>query len=147
MAPALVGQTTYDCTRCWFQNDDDHACLDYGLDWELGWNWYQDLEDGVHYRIRWELYSEQKIEMHPVFSVPRLYYNEQTYLIDTFKAKFNVELFYYYDYSYYCFNVYWSYEDVDIELKMSMKMQECLKDLISCIIDNDNWTGPDAKWF
>ena len=68
-------------------------------------------------------------------------------MIDTFKAKFNVDFVYFYTYSYFCINIYWSYEDVDIELKMSMKLQECLKDLISCIYNRENWTGVDAKWF
>ena len=71
-----MGQTTYDCTKCWFRNDDDFSCVDYGADWEIGWNWYQEQEDDVHYRIRLELYSEQKVEVHPVFSMPRFYYNE-----------------------------------------------------------------------
>lgn len=40
LQPAVVQQTTYDCTRCWFKNDNDQSCVDYGADWEIGWNWY-----------------------------------------------------------------------------------------------------------
>jgi len=80
--------------------------------------------------MRWELYSEQKAEVHPVFSMPRLYYNEQTWLIDTFKYQINFDFVFFYDYQYFCTNIYQSYEDVNIELKMSMKLQECLKDII-----------------
>lgn len=76
----------------------------------------------MHYRMRLEFYSKQKIEAKPVFSMPRFYYNEQTYLVDSFKAKFNIDFVFFYDYQYFCINLYRSYEDVKIEFKMSMKM-------------------------
>ena len=40
MQPPVVQQSTYDCQKCWFKNDGDFACIDYGADWEVGWNWY-----------------------------------------------------------------------------------------------------------
>lgn len=80
--------------------------------------------------MRLELYSKQKIEIHPVFSMPRFYYNEQTWLMDSWKFKINLDFVYFYDYAFFCINAYRSYEDVKIQLKMSMKVQECLKDLI-----------------
>lgn len=139
--------TSYDCSWCKFTNDDDSACVDYGLDWELGWNWYQEQEDDVLYRMRLELYTEQAATIHPLFSMPRFYYNEQTWKVDTFKAKFNVDFVFHYEYNYFCINLFYSYDDLDIELKMHMKMQECLKDVIECLFNLDNWTSIDAKWY
>ena len=129
------------------ENDNDSICADWGMDWELGWNWYQEQEDDVHYRMRLELYTKQAAQFHPVFSMPRFYYNEQTWEVAEFKALFNIDFAFFYEYNYFCISMFYGYEDLDIELKMQMKMQECLKDLISCIYEFDNWTGIDAKWF
>ena len=79
--------------------------------------------------------------------MPRFYYNETTLLADSFKLKFNIDQVFFYDSQQYCINFFWSYEDLKIEMKMSMKMQECLKDLISCIFNFDNFKNIDAKWF
>lgn len=79
--------------------------------------------------------------------MPRFYYNEQTWLADSFKVKFNIDMVFFYEYDYFCVNLFSGYEDVNIELKMSMKMQECLKDLISCVWNGENWSSIDAKWF
>lgn len=97
--------------------------------------------------MRLELYSKQAAEIHPLFSMPRWYYNEQTWKVNSFKTKFNIDFVFHYQYDYFCINLYYSYDDLDVELKMHMKMQECFKDLISCIWSGDNWTGIDAKWF
>jgi len=40
LQPPVVQKTTYDCTKCLFKNDNDQYCVDYGVDWEIGWNWY-----------------------------------------------------------------------------------------------------------
>lgn len=54
--------------------------------------------------------------------MPRFYYNEQNWVVNEFKAKFNVDFVFFYEYNYYCVNVFYGYEDLDIELKMTMKM-------------------------
>ena len=58
LQPPVVQATKYDCSGCYMENDNDYICADWGMDWELGWNWYQEQEDDVHYRMRLELYTK-----------------------------------------------------------------------------------------
>ena len=97
--------------------------------------------------MRLELYTQQSAEFHNSFNMPRLYYNDMTWVISKFKAKFSIDFVYFYEPSYFCISMYYGYDDIPIELKMAMKMQECLKDVISCIYHFDNWSAIDAKYF
>lgn len=72
--------------------------------------------------MRLELYTKQYGVVHPQFNMPRFYYNDQTWTIDSFKVKLNIDFVYFYDVNYFCINVYNSIEDLKITLKMAMKM-------------------------
>ena len=86
LQPPVLTASGYDCSKLLFENDDDTAYLQYDIDHEFGWLWYQEILEYQRYRVRLELYSQQMLKIHPVFDVPRLYFNEQEFQVDQFKA-------------------------------------------------------------
>lgn len=121
--------------------------MDYELNWELGWNFFQENVEDAQYRWRFEMYSKQDSRVHPEFDFPRAYYNEITATLKQFKILYSLELVYHYVPDYLCFNYFFTLEEVDFLLEMAMKLQECAKVFISCFYDFENWTGVDAKLF
>ena len=47
----------FNCNNYIFKNNDDYAGLQYSLNWQMGWNWYQEVVTNSHYRFRLELYT------------------------------------------------------------------------------------------
>lgn len=82
-----------------------------------------------------------------MFDVPRLYYNEQSIELQEFKAIWNVDFVYYFEHNHFCIKLYSTVENVVVQWKMSMKFQECLIEILSCIFNFSRWTDYDAKWF
>ena len=76
--------------------------------------------------------------------MPRFLYNENTWTVSSFNAKFDLDFVFYYVYNYFCINSYVSYENIAILMKMNMKLQECFIDLIECIWSLDRWTEINA---
>lgn len=99
------------------------------------------------YRIRVEIYTQQSAVVHPLYNVPRFLYNENTWTVSSFNVKFDLDFVFYYVYSYFCINSYVIYENVNILMKMNMKLQECIINLIECIWSLDRWKDIDAQWF
>jgi hypothetical protein len=76
------------CSYCIFKNNDDQFCLDYLLNWEIGWETYQenDYTSGItsyadrpeddFYKARFQIYSKQKGEFHPEMNIPSFFYFE-----------------------------------------------------------------------
>jgi len=147
-----------------FKNTDDKFCIDYLLELEIGWKFYQQnvytllptiagstavAKQAVtdNYRFRWELYSKQQGTLHPELDIPKAYYNENTIKSSKeFRVYIAFEFVYHYSARLLCTNVYFNYETVDLTWEMAMKVQECYKILISCFYDWENeYTGKDSK--
>jgi hypothetical protein len=164
MAAYQPSVRAYTCSYCIFKNVDDKFCIDYLLEIEIGWKFYQQniytllptaagstvnakQADTDNYRWRMEVYSKQKGELHPEFDIPKAYYNENTVKSSKeFRIYYALEFVYHYAAKLLCFNAYFNYETVDLTWEMAMKVQECYKILITCFYDwEQEYTGKDAK--
>ena len=137
----------YDYIHCITEDEDNSFCVDLDIDLEIGWEWYQTQVEDNYYRVTLELYTKQMAIVHPDFNYPRLMSNEQTYTMEEFKYILSFDLIYHYPPDLLCFNVFLKREDFSWEMIMAMKLQECLKVLINCMYDFEQWTGEDAKFF
>lgn len=154
----------YTCSYCFFQNADDKFCIDYLLNLELGWKFYQSnvytpnpyVTGNTHaagttdnYRFRWEVYTKQTFTLHPELDIPKVYYNENTIKSSKeFRTYYAVEVVYHYNARLMCINAYFNYETVDLTWEMAMKIQECYKIFISCLYDWEaEYSGKEAKIF
>lgn len=137
----------YDWQKCLKETEDDFFCVDIDINWEIGWEWYQEQVEDNMYRLRLELYSKQLFIGHPEYSYPRFIYNEQTYTLQEWKFIFATEMVYHYPVDYLCVNIYRKTEEMYWEMLMIMKLMECLKVIVNCLYDRSNWTGEDAKYF
>ena len=66
----------YQCQRCLANSEDNQICLEYGMNWEIGWEWAQTFEEDSYYRIGVDFYTKQGGGVRTIFDVPRLYYNK-----------------------------------------------------------------------
>ena len=137
----------YDYTRCLKENEDTSICFDVDVNWEIGWQWYQEQVVENLYRLRLEFYSKQDGVVHPEYNYPRFIYQEWTWTLYELTTMLAFDMVYHYPVDYLCFNIYYKWDEIHFEMLMSQKLQECLKVLINCFYDYSQWTGEDAKYF
>ena len=81
----------------------------------------------------------------PKILIDRLYTNELTADLDSFKSYVFGEMLYFEDHS-LCFNAGWATDDILFTLQMAMSFRDCYKTVLNTFFDWTNWRGSTAKW-
>jgi len=84
--------------------------------------------------------------IHPYLIIDKLYTNEITADLDSFKAYVFGEFLYFEDHT-ICLNAGWATDKILFTLQMAMSFRDCYKIFINTLTDFSNWIGPTAKWY
>jgi hypothetical protein len=66
--------------------------------------------------------------------------------VQSFKAKLNLQVKYYYDTHRTCITGYYDLDDFVARLQLTLAYLVCEKSLLWSFWSFDNWSGPNAKW-
>lgn len=145
---------------CLFENDDDNWC------WattppvlNVGWENLQQFADFTtedsdsvdyvpvkYYEYRLNFYSELQFYIQSQLYIATLYYNELSAYIPKFKSAAYISIIVNGDYE-ICPGLGYEWEQVEALVNMSMKFNDCYKNLISDICEfNADWKGYNSKY-
>ena len=69
------------CEICGYQNDEDEICIAYELQWDLGWEWSQSVNND-RYSLKLDIMSKIAFHFRPFINIPRLIFNQYDLQID-----------------------------------------------------------------
>jgi hypothetical protein len=143
----------YNCQTCLADKDNTKACLTYGANLKVGWEWDQEwyddpltpnIKDG-YYDIELKWFTEQGFATSIWLLLDRVFDLETDFEFEEFDLGVTFGFKYWRASKRSCFTVYRFIDNFLLDLTMSMRFPECYKDIISSLWCFDNWTGVDAK--